>query len=98
VVFALNGDGVFTTSKRRTLAALGLESGEAVGQSIYDLCSDYPGMYEAFERACAGDRVEEVFEVGRRRFEMVYVPVEDDETEAAVVGAAVDLTEQSGGS
>lgn len=93
VLFALDEDGVFTRSEGRPLEALGLGPGEAVGQSVYELFEDYPHVYEEFERARDGERVEGSYEVADRKFETVYVPVEDERAEAAVVGASVDVTD-----
>src|SRR5512132_567342 len=42
IVFATDRDGVFTLSEGRGLEPLGLQSGQVVGMSAFDVYRDYP--------------------------------------------------------
>jgi len=95
VLFTLDGDGVFTLSEGRGLAGLGLESGELVGQSAFDVYADTP-IVEDVRRAIDGEAVQSTVGVGDRVFETWYQPVEDEEdTGDQVIGVAIDVTERA---
>ena len=94
VLFALDGDGVFTRSEGRGLAALDLEPNQTVGESVFDVYADYPSVVRAVERALAGETVAAVHEFGDVAFETWYRPVGDDEVER-ILGVAVDVSERA---
>ena len=94
VLFALDGDGVFTRSEGRGLEALGLESHEVVGQSAFEVYADHPGVREAIERVLAGEEVHAVHEFGGTAFEVWYQPVGNGAIDE-VLGVGIDVTERA---
>ena len=65
VLFAIDADGVFTLSEGKALELLGLEPGEVVGRSVFDVYAELPQIQKAVRRALAGEHVSELH--GRRR-------------------------------
>ena len=94
IIFAFDKNGVFTLSEGEGLKALGLKSGEVVGQSAFDIYRDNPQMLESVRRALTGESFSSAFEVGELTFETRYTPLTDD-TGALVgaIGVATDTTE-----
>jgi PAS domain S-box-containing protein len=96
VVYALDSDGVFTFSAGKGLEKLGLEPGEVVGESVFDIYADHEGVIEDIERALAGESVSSTREVDGVIFDANVQPVVDEEgTVEAVIGVAVDITERT---
>ena len=86
---------MFTLSEGKGLDGLGLEPGEVVGLSVYDVYDDQPDIIEAVETALDGERTRYVQDVDGRYYDTVYQPViEDDGTVSGVIGVAVDITER----
>ena len=56
ILFALDRFGVVTLSEGKGLDTFGVKSGELVGQSIFDLYHDSPGLHSNARRALAGLR------------------------------------------
>ena len=54
VLFALDRDGVFTLSEGKALELLGLEPGEVVGRSVFEVYAGEPQVKAAARRALAG--------------------------------------------
>ncbi|WP_166172722.1 PAS domain S-box protein [Rubrobacter tropicus] len=85
VVFALDADGVFTASDGEGLSALGLEPGEVVGRSAFEMYRGEPGVLENLDRALLGESFSSVVEVGGKAFRCRYDPLRD--AAGGVVGA-----------
>ena len=95
ILWAIDKDGIFTLSQGRTLAKLGLGSGEVVGHSLFDLYRDNPRVSEACRRALAGEECEEILEVRGRTFAVYMVPQFDGAGEQfGVAGVSYDITDQ----
>lgn len=94
VLFTLDGEGVFTRSEGQPLAEIGLEPGEAIGQSVFDLYADYPEILDVCRRALDGETVTHTADVQGRIFETTYRPVVESGTVEMVVGFAYDITER----
>ncbi|MWV40598.1 PAS domain S-box protein [Natrialba sp. INN-245] len=94
VFFAFDDEGVFTRSQGRALERVGLEPGEAVGESVFDLYADVPAILEHSERALAGEPVSTVVEVREATFESWYQPIFEGEAVTGVVGLSYDVTER----
>ena len=98
VVFALDRDGRFTLSEGRGLDALGLRPGQVVGQSVFDVYRDEPGIVGHARRALAGETftcTDELRASGRIydvRWGPIYAP---DGTIAGATGVATDVTEHA---
>src|SRR6185295_19866603 len=77
IIFALDKDGVFTLSEGEGLRALGLKSGEVVGQSVFDIYRDNPQVLDNVRRALAGETFSSAVEVGELTFDTRYSPLSD---------------------
>ncbi len=95
VLFAIDREGVFTLSEGKGLAALGLKSGEVVGQSVFELYKNYPNILDAIRRALRGEAFTALIEVDQFKFETHYTPVRDEQGEiTGVIGVASDISER----
>ena len=94
VAFTVDADGVFTRSVGAGLDGLGIEPGELVGESIYDVYGDHEGVVENYERALAGTSAESTITVRDVTFETRYEPVREDGEVTQVVGVAFDVTDR----
>lgn len=95
IMFTLDETGVFTRSRGSALSRLGLEAGEVVGQSAFDIYSDHPEICKHIDCVLAGESVHTTVEVGPAVFESWYEPLRDDDGETVgVVGLSIDITDQ----
>ena len=94
VLFALDAEGTFTLSEGRGLKALGLEPGDIVGESAFDVYAGNPDVLDPIRRALDGAEVTAVQRIEGRWFETAYQPLVDDGTVTGVIGVAVDITER----
>jgi len=95
VLFAFDSDGVFTLSEGRSLAAIGLEPGEVVGESVFDVYADNPEVLENARRALSGEEVVDTVDLGERTFKSWYQPVEAGEDVQRVIGVSMDVTDRT---
>ncbi|GBE21921.1 MAG TPA: EAL domain-containing protein [Actinobacteria bacterium] len=94
VVWAIDADGVFTLSEGGALAALGIEPGEVVGRSVFELYAGNASVLEPTRAALRGEASESVMRVGSSVFGASYAPLRD--AEGQVIGAsgvAVNITD-----
>ncbi|HEU4760190.1 MAG TPA: EAL domain-containing protein, partial [Dehalococcoidia bacterium] len=94
VLFALDREGLFTMSEGKGLSALGLEPGQVVGQSVFEVYKDVPAVMENVRRALAGEAFASIVEVGDLVFETWYSPLLGSGEVNGVIGVAVDITER----
>lgn len=93
IMFTIDREGIFTLSEGMGLESLGLQPGEVVGQSVYDVYADYPQVTESVRRALSGDSLVAAIEMDGKSFETWYSPVigEGGRIEQ-VIGVAADVT------
>lgn len=100
VLFAMDPHGTLTLSEGKGLEALGLKSGEVVGQSVFDLYKDDPQLLHHIREVLAGKITNESVELrggpGKGRiFETFYTPVKGAKGKViGVTGVATDVTER----
>jgi PAS domain S-box-containing protein/putative nucleotidyltransferase with HDIG domain len=93
VLWALDNEGVFTLSEGRGLEALGLEPGEVVGRSVFDVYTGNAEVLNDARKALAGHRVRSSVRVGDVVFESRQRPLVDAAGRVVgVLGIAVDVT------
>lgn len=95
VLWALDRHGVFTLSEGRGLAALGLEPGQVVGQSVFDVYAENRQLLTDARRALAGHPVRAIATVGELVYETRQQPiVEASGKVTGVIGVATDVTDR----
>jgi two-component system, cell cycle sensor histidine kinase and response regulator CckA len=95
VLWSVDVNGTFTLSMGRGLRGLGLEPGQMVGQSVFDVCAAAPGLAVAVRRCLAGEELFEAVEVAGLIFENLYTPMRDEAGAiSGVLGVAIDVTER----
>ena len=96
ITFMADRDGTILLSEGQDLQALGLEPGEVVGESVYDVNASDSGIIEGIQRALEGEHVDMDAKVDGCIFDCWYSPFYDDEGGmAGVIGMAADITEQA---
>ncbi len=96
VLFSIDAAGVFTLSQGKGLEPLGLQPGEVVGLSVYDVYRDNPEIISSIRRALAGETFTTVADVGGLVYETSYGPLRNDADRiTGVIGVATDVTEAS---
>jgi PAS domain S-box-containing protein len=95
VLFALDREGRFTLSEGRGLEALGLTSGQVIGQSIHDVYRDFPAILDFAARALRGEHVSIVNEISGLWFDTRATPMYDEEGALiGIIGVATNVTEE----
>ena len=93
VLWALDNSGVFTLSEGRGLEPLGLEPGEVVGRSIFDVYEGNADVLNDARKALAGHRVRSAARVGDLVYESRQRPLLDSSGKVVgVLGIAADVT------
>jgi diguanylate cyclase (GGDEF)-like protein/PAS domain S-box-containing protein len=93
VLFVLDREGVFTLSEGLGLRTLGLQPGEVVGRSIFEVYRDVPEILGHVRRALSGEEIYDTVAVGDLVFNAFYAPLRDGDGEVAgVIGVAGDVT------
>jgi PAS domain S-box-containing protein len=95
ILWALDAQGVFTSSEGRGLSRLGLAPADVVGRSAFDVYADVPQILADTRRALAGEEFTSVVEVAGSIFESRYSVVRAaDGSVRSVIGVAIDITER----
>jgi PAS domain S-box-containing protein len=95
ILFALDRLGVVTLSEGKGLDTFGVRPGELVGQSIFDLYHDSPGLHSSARRALAGEAVTFVTDWNNQSFEIHLIPLFDKAgTVAGVTGVTYNITDR----
>ena len=97
VFFALDANGIFTLSEGRALQKLGLQPGQVVGQSVFQVYRDHPEILEHVRRALNGEEFSSIDESSERGlcFETYWAPIRGtDGNLAGSIGVAVDISER----
>ena len=93
VTFATDEKGIFTLSEGKGLDKLGLRPGQIVGESIFDLYRDSPGIMDAMRSALAGQEARDEVTIKDVHFDVFYTPLFDQNGKVVrVIGLANDVT------
>ncbi len=94
VVFALDPEGTYTLTRGQGLKSLEFEPDETVGESIFDIYSEYPAICDHARRALDGHEAHHTVELDEDvTLEAWYRPVFEDGEVTQVVGVVRDITE-----
>ena len=95
ILWALDCNGVFTLSEGSVLQRLGLQPGQVVGQSIFEVYRDNAQVREICLRALDGQESDQIIRVQGRTFAVYAAPKWNErEEQIGVVGISYDITEQ----
>lgn len=95
ILFALDREGTITLSEGAGLTALGLQPGEVVGQSAFDVYREEPALLEYARRALSGEEVAAIITMNGLSWAVRYSPQFDKDGEVdQVIGVATDITMQ----
>jgi PAS domain S-box-containing protein len=95
VTFITDEKGIFTLSEGKGLAKLGLQPGQVVGLSAFDVYRDYPLIVQSMKKALAGESLRNEVEVQGVAFDVTYTPIFDEQGKVAkVIGVSSDITER----
>jgi len=95
ILMVADKDGVITISKGSGPYSVGYKLEEIVGRSVDKIFKDSKEISRDFERALAGESLQEVRSWGSHVFQCYYRPSYDQHGRVcAVIGVAVDITER----
>lgn len=95
VLFSCDVNGVFTLSEGAGLKSLGLEPGQVVGLSVFDVYAQAPDIISAARRVLSGESMVVNTEQVGRVFETHWSPLLDKKGDVeGILGVAVDITER----
>lgn len=96
VLWSTDAEGTFTLSEGRGLKSLGLEPGEVVGRSAYEVYASVPEIVDGISRALRGETHTSIVRVGEVVFESHFQPQLDTDGQViGLVGVASDITERT---
>ncbi|MGB3681619.1 MAG: PAS domain S-box protein [Rubrobacteraceae bacterium] len=95
ILFAMDRGGTITLSEGRGLEAIGLEPGQLVGQSVFEIYRDYPQVTESVRSVLGGEPTSVLLELDGTILDTQYSPIlEKDGHMSGVIGVATDVTDQ----
>jgi PAS domain S-box-containing protein len=95
VLFAFDREGMFTLSEGKSLARLGFQPGQAVGQSIFEVHADAPEVLADVRRALAGEEFRTIQSLNGLVFDAAYSSLRDQGGElVGVIGVSTEITER----
>ncbi|XYI01104.1 STAS domain-containing protein [Sorangium sp. So ce1128] len=92
VVCRFDREGIFRFHDGKGLEASGIQPGEHLGKSVYELYAGAPGAVESIQQALAGKASHSVTEAHGLTWETWFVPVRDERGEPGVVSITMDTT------
>lgn len=96
ILYSIDRNGIVTLVEGKGLEALGLQAQEIVGQSIFDLCCEYPGILTNIHRTLSGEEVTWTGEIDNYIYESRALPLRTATGEVAgLVGMAIDITRKT---
>jgi PAS domain S-box-containing protein len=95
VLWAIDQQGVFTLAEGNSLALLGVQPGQVVGRSIFEVFEDEPEMLACVREALSGQRERWVMCVRGVSFEAQSTLLRDERDQiVGLIGVSWDITEQ----
>jgi PAS domain S-box-containing protein len=96
IVFTVDTKGLFTMSEGKGLAAIGLQPGQVVGMSAWELYADFEAVLQGIQRALTGETLTLEIAVAGQVLDSYFTPLYDEtETVSGVLGVAYNVTERN---
>ena len=97
VLWAVDAQGIITLTEGKGLARLGIDPGQSVGKSIFDLYANTPAVSDSVRAALAGEERAYTTVLAGRVFESLCTPMRDEKTGAVtgVLGFSIDVSERA---
>lgn len=96
VAYAIDKNGVFTISEGLGLKKLGLQPGQVVGLSAYDVYKGNDTIINDIKKTLEGEPSHSITIIGNSVYEAWYSAVTNENNEiTGLVGAAIDITERN---
>ncbi|GAB4342740.1 MAG: hypothetical protein Fur0042_05200 [Cyanophyceae cyanobacterium] len=96
ILYAIDPQGIFTLSEGVHLHRLGLKSGEAVGQNVFDLYRDHPDVCQYVREALSGHRTHWQTHIGNIVYDNRAFLLRDAQGHPlSLIGIATDVTEHT---
>ncbi len=94
-LFEIDRNGIFTASEGKALKARGLNQGELVGRSVFEVYGHEPDVMRNVRRALAGESFSATLQLGGLFYDCWYGPVVNAQGEiTGVAGISLDTTER----
>lgn len=95
IIYMIDKEGKFLLSEGKGLSKLGLESGDVVGGSVFELYKEYPLMLDEMKRAFEGETVVSELKIGNNYFKNWYTPHVDQNGDIlGLLGLSINISEQ----
>ncbi|MFA9516044.1 PAS domain-containing sensor histidine kinase [Halopenitus sp. H-Gu1] len=94
ILTALDNDGTITVSEGRQLEPVGLDSGEMVGKSVFDVFDEYPVVRENAKRVLGGESFTTTTHIEGHIFDVWHEPVFENGAVDHAIVVAQDITER----
>ena len=96
VLWAIDCEGIVTLSVGKGLKALGLEPGETIGRSVYEMYAAFPGVVASIRKVLATKQeLQMLSDVGTAAFDSRLSPTFDRRGKlTGLIGVSMDVTER----
>lgn len=95
ILYTIDPQGIFTLSEGKGLQVLGMQPGEVVGRSVFEVFSHNPALHNDIKQALAGETISTLLEEAGLTFEAYYTPVKNEKGElTSIIGLSVNITEK----
>jgi|GEM_PF-1067373 len=95
VSFVIDSDGIFTLSEGKGLQKLGLQPGQVVGLSAFEVYKDYPEITASITRALRGEFIHKELKIQDIVFDIMYTPIKNANGKGyQIIGLAIDITDR----
>lgn len=95
IIFTIDMEGNFLLSEGKSLEVIGLQPGQVVGMSAFEVYKDYPAIISGIKDALSGRTSRNIIEVKGNYFDIFYTPnIDDSGNFDSISGMAIDITER----
>ena len=95
IIYIIDKDGTFVLSEGKGLSELGLQPGQVVGKSVFELYKDYPNMLDSVTNALNGETMTTEINVEGNYFSNWHTPYKNKSGEMiGLLGLSVNITKR----